>query len=305
MYSNIRTRRDGAYVTTGALTCWELMMMVNSTTTSSAPSVSVVTTVRNGSRFLQTCYESIVAQSLTSWEWILVDDSSTDNSLPLMQNIAAQDRRVRVSIAPQSGRSNALNHGLVRARSSLVTILDVDDVLHESNLAIMSGVFDGSPGTDVLSCAPVTFASSPHWPSEDEIAASPVHRDLLRKPRLDRGNPMCHSGLMMNRHKIIDLGGYDNRLHAVVDYDLWVRAAISQYVLRIVDLPLVGKRIHRAQSFERSGHLVYVWNGLKIQYRLLRHRPTASGAAFMLGRLVWSLLPRRIRLGARQILARF
>jgi len=77
------------------------------------PPISVMTVIYNGESFLRRCYRNLLAQTFTDWEWIAVNDGSTDRTEPLLRQIERREPRLRiVTYAPNRGR------GYARARDS-------------------------------------------------------------------------------------------------------------------------------------------------------------------------------------------
>lgn len=91
--------------------------------------VSVIIPVYNGETYLKHCLDSLLAQSYSSWEAILVDDGSRDGSLSICQNYAALDSRFRVVSKPNGGVSSARNAGLALAQGDYLTFMDSDDCM--------------------------------------------------------------------------------------------------------------------------------------------------------------------------------
>ena len=77
-----------------------------------APVVSIVIPAYNCRLFIEETVRSIQAQSLAQWECIIVDDGSTDGTLPLIRELAAQDGRIRIVAQPNGGPASARNHGM-------------------------------------------------------------------------------------------------------------------------------------------------------------------------------------------------
>ena len=98
------------------------------------PIVSIVIPVYNVEKYLPQCIESIIRQTFTDFELILVDDGSTDNSLKICKEYAANDRRIVVFHQENLGVSKARNHGLKLAKGEWITFVDSDDWLDDAFL---------------------------------------------------------------------------------------------------------------------------------------------------------------------------
>lgn len=89
--------------------------------------ISVIIPVYNAERYLPTCIESLLVQTMPDFELLLINDGSTDNSKAVCDRYAAQDRRIRVFDSPNRGVSAARNLGLDQARGEFVVFVDSDD----------------------------------------------------------------------------------------------------------------------------------------------------------------------------------
>lgn len=96
---------------------------------SATPIVSVVTASFNCADYILETYESIRAQTFTDWEWIVVDDGSTDNSCLLIERIVSDDRRVRLLRNSQNeGSARSRNRGIDASQGEFIAFVDSDDM---------------------------------------------------------------------------------------------------------------------------------------------------------------------------------
>lgn len=93
------------------------------------PIISIIVPIYNVEQFLHCCIDSILAQTFTEWELLLIDDGSPDRSGEICDEYAAKDSRVRVFHKENGGVSNARNLGLDNARGEWVTFVDADDII--------------------------------------------------------------------------------------------------------------------------------------------------------------------------------
>lgn len=106
------------------------------------PILSIIVPVYKVEQYLAECIESILAQTLTDWELILVDDGSPDGSGAICDRYAAHDGRIKVIHRPNGGVSAARNDALNIARGRYITFVDGDDYLgsistYEENVEIL------------------------------------------------------------------------------------------------------------------------------------------------------------------------
>ena len=97
--------------------------------------VSIITPCYNGSRYVAETIESVLAQTYQSWEMLVVDDGSKDNSAAIIQSYVEKDSRIRLIQQPNGGSANARNHGIREAQGQYIALLDADDLWKPEFLA--------------------------------------------------------------------------------------------------------------------------------------------------------------------------
>jgi glycosyltransferase involved in cell wall biosynthesis len=200
------------------------------------PAVSVVLPVRNGAATLARAIASVRAQTLDTWELVLVDDGSTDGTAEIAADAARADGRVRV-MRPSAGGEGivaALNTGIAAARGRWIARLDADDTMHPERLAAQlawgEGGADGGGGATgdervgLVSCL-VEFGGD-----RTANAGYALHVDWLNtlttpaEIALNRfvEAPLAHPSVMFRRELAERLGGYRDGAFPE-DYELWLR----------------------------------------------------------------------------------
>lgn len=103
--------------------------------------VSIITPVYNAQRFIPETIESVLAQTYTSWEMIIIDDGSKDDSVAVISEYVKKDNRISVFSQPNGGSAAARNNGIRRANGQYIALLDADDLWDadflEKQLALM------------------------------------------------------------------------------------------------------------------------------------------------------------------------
>ncbi|MHB8130909.1 MAG: glycosyltransferase family 2 protein, partial [Mobilitalea sp.] len=92
------------------------------------PEVSVLMSCYNASRWLSEAVDSILRQTFENFEFILIDDGSTDNTWEIIQKYRAQDKRIIALLKKNTGLADSLNIGLNEAKGEWVARLDADDI---------------------------------------------------------------------------------------------------------------------------------------------------------------------------------
>lgn len=132
-----------------------------------SPEISIIVPVYKGIRFLREALDSVKVQSFSDWECVCVDDGSKDGSGALLDEIAADEPRIRVFHRENGGTSVARNFALGEARGRYVAFLDEDDVYHPRLLEVLHGAAEAT-GADVIGCTNLEFAETAHpeFPAE-------------------------------------------------------------------------------------------------------------------------------------------
>ena len=102
--------------------------------------VSIVIPAKNTAEFLPECLESILSQSYSNWEALVVDDHSTDNSVKIISDFAKKDHRIRLLTNSGTGIINALKTAYAVANGKLITRMDSDDIMTSDKLLKMSAM---------------------------------------------------------------------------------------------------------------------------------------------------------------------
>ena len=206
--------------------------------------VSVVMPVFNAGRYLPLAIESVLAQTLRDIELICVDDGSTDGSPEVLQTYAARDARVLVLQNERNmGEPTTRNKGMAVASGEYIAIQDADDVSLPQRLERQIAFLEATPSISILGAAMLVVdeheAAIRYWPAYES--------DVVLRCQLLVMNPLAHPSVVLRRHVIEEIGGYQESLAAAVDYELWVRAAS---VCKFANLPevLVRYRQHSMQA---------------------------------------------------------
>jgi glycosyltransferase involved in cell wall biosynthesis len=214
------------------------------------PVVSVVMSVYNGELYLSEAIDSILAQTYTDFEFIIVEDGSTDGTWQMLRAYASQDSRIVLVQNPRNiGYTCSLNIGLLQAKGTYIARQDADDISMPERLAQQVAVLNGCPAVglvgshiDVIDSAGAPYAGLDFFSKETENAA--IQRQLLFECRL------CHGSLMIRRRCLDQVGAYDSELEPAEDYDLWLRLTEIAEV-QLVAAPLYRYRYH-TQSVSRT-----------------------------------------------------
>lgn len=172
--------------------------------------------------------ESVLGQTFTNFEFIVVDDGSTDGTGTILDRCG--DPRLTVVHQPRMGLTASLNHALRLATAPLVARMDADDVALPDRFSRQVAFLDAHPevgllGTGCHEIAPSGEVLKTIIPPPDDPA---IRRALIRE------NPFIHASVMIRHQALEKAGPYDERFPVAQDYDLWFRLS---RVARMANLP--------------------------------------------------------------------
>jgi glycosyltransferase involved in cell wall biosynthesis len=231
--------------------------------------ISVIMPCHNGAAFVDEAMSCVMNQTYPDVELIVVDDGSTDGSVEILQQFAAQyPDRVTVLFQNRLGPYPARNHGLQYARGGYVAFLDADDYWTPDALEKLATALDYSKA-DIAYCgwqnvgegAPGTEPFIPPDYSQIDTAAAflrscpwPIHAALVRRLAMDA------------------VKGFSERRFSAMDYDLWLRLyAHTQKIVRVPEV-MAFYRWHDKGQISRT-RWKQVLDALQVRRDFVAHHP--------------------------------
>ena len=205
------------------------------------PLISVVMSVFNGKRYLRQAVDSILNQTENDFEFIIINDGSSDGSRELLESYRRADSRVRLVHQSNRGLIESLNRGCGLARARYIARMDADDVALPDRLRRQIDFMNTNPSVALLGGA-AEFIDS----SGKVVATSrpPTKNEQIQEALIDQ-SVFIHPTTVFRRDVFIALGGYRRIVHAE-DYDLWLRFAERSKVANLNEVVL-RYRLHAGQ----------------------------------------------------------
>lgn len=219
--------------------------------------VSVISTVKNGEEMLQDTVNSIINQTFNDWEFLIVDDGSTDRTPLILKDLTLKDPRIKVIETKGVGRAKALNLAIENAEGTYIANVDVDDPSHPKRLEVQLRAIEDNL---LYSCM---FSESVFlWENEIPMWNESDFWEDLRIEEISevlyKYNPLNHSSLFISKELLISIGKYDEKRKSLLDYELWLRIHRAGYRIGKIKETLASKRIHKNQSFESKKRIRYL-----------------------------------------------
>lgn len=200
-----------------------------------APQITVLLPVYNGEQYIAEAVTSILEQTYTDFELLVMDDGSTDGTPQVLAPFAARDTRVRLYRRENRGLIATLNEGLAMASTELVARMDADDHAMPQRLALQKAFMDEHPHMALCGTGMEMYESG-----RMVTPRSNAPFDILCL----FGSPLAHPTVMYRRSVVLGLGGYAANMPAGEDYDLWCRIAAAGYCIDNLPQALLRYREH-------------------------------------------------------------
>ena len=211
--------------------------MNNSTTEN--PIISVILPVHNAEKYISTAINSILTQTVTDFELIIINDGSTDDSLDIIKSYQLIDTRIRLFSQENKGLVTSLNNGINFAKGVWIARMDADDIALPQRFEKQLQWLEQT-GADICGSWVQFFGTS-----DKRILKHPCS-DAAIKMNLLFGSPLAHPTVFMKTNLIKELR-YDPNWDKAEDYDLWERADRAGWKMTNIPEVLLLYRQHDAQ----------------------------------------------------------
>nr|AXY99865.1 gt2 [Proteus vulgaris] len=203
------------------------------------PKITVLMSVYNDEKYLQESIDSILNQTFTEFEFLIINDGSTDNSFNILKENAEKDPRIKIVINEENiGLIASLNKGLKLASCDLIARMDSDDIAIASRLEEQYQFMVDNPNISVCGGGFI-YQEDP-----DRINIYPeTHTDIVISSLYDCS--LAHPTVIYRKKDILSIGGYDKEDLYAEDYGLWVNLIIAErFKLHNLPIPLLYYRTH-------------------------------------------------------------
>ena len=225
--------------------------------------------VHNGEKYLREAVESILSQTFTDFEFLIIDDGSTDGSLRIIQSYG--DARIKLAQnASRLGLTRSLNRGIQLATGEYIARMDADDISLPERLERQADFLDQHPSCSVVAARVVMIneagAEVGYWTEDRETTTA---REIYEQ--MPKSNCVAHPSVML-RATVAAQYGYNERQQHSQDYDLWLRLCADGLVIEKLDEVLLRYRVHQNSITYLTNVIGYETKPLRTKWSYLRSR---------------------------------
>lgn len=212
----------------------------------SVPRVSVILPVFNGGTYLKCAVDSVLGQTFTDFELLVINDGSSDGSTDYLRE-AADPRLNFIDLPANRGVIFASNLGLSLAKAPLIAMMDADDIAEPDRLAVQVTEFEASRELALLgTCAALIDSDGRRFGTiRPPLSVREIRSSMFLQ------NAFVHTSVMFRTSAARALGFYSDHAKHAQDYDLFLRMAL-EYPCKNLDRILVGYRVHGGQDSQTS-----------------------------------------------------
>ncbi|MBX7258083.1 MAG: glycosyltransferase [Candidatus Hydrogenedentes bacterium] len=215
-----------------------------------SPRVTVLMPVYNNERYLPASVESILNQTYRDFEFIIVDDGSSDGSLQLLERYAEEDSRIRLSSRPNTGYTIALNEGLRVARGEFIARMDADDIAAPDRFRKQVQYLDDHPDCVVVG-GNVLLIDCDGDPIR-EMCLGYTHEEIDNAHMLGQGGALIHPAVMIRKWGFDRVGEFREDYECAEDLDIFLRLAEVGKVANVPEVVLQYRQHLSSIGYSRA-----------------------------------------------------
>jgi len=238
-----------------------------------SPKVSVVMSCYNVSKTLEEAIESILSQTFSDFEFVIIDDGSSDETLEKLRAFQQRDDRINVIVNKENkGLAASLNIGIKASNASWIARMDADDIAMKTRIEKQLGFLTQNPNVDVLGTGITQITQEGE--KRDTVGLPELHSDIIT--RIFKKPLVFHPTVMVKKEVYENIGMYNPKLRWAEDADLWYRI-YDQVIFHNLQEPLLSYRVKERFRYKHaSQNLKVKLDNLRRRGLLLRYSPQVA-----------------------------
>lgn len=218
------------------------------------PKVSVVMAVYNGEKYLKDAIESILDQTFRDFEFIIVDDGSTDKTLEILKEYERKDKRIKIIINKANiGLTKSLNKAIKEAKGEYIARQDDDDISLPERLKKQVEFLNRNEKIGIVGTFYYEINKKGKIIGKKTFPCS----DERLKKTLIKYNPFFHSSVLIRREVFSRVGLYDESFKRAQDYELWFRVANFYKLANIPEFLTKRRYLEEMISRKKENEQIY------------------------------------------------
>ena len=235
------------------------------------PQISIIIPTYNSSKFIKRTIKSVLAQTFTNWELLIVDDCSTDNTIELINEFIKTDNRIKLfkTTKNSGGPAYPKNIGFKFSNGEFIAYLDHDDEWLPNKLTEQINTFTNLLENNIglVACGAYLINNS----NKNFGFFVPIKRKNPFPEILLRNPIYSNSSVLLKRTVIESVGPRDENMKYSEDWDMWIRIAKAGYNISYIPKPLFRYYFHKENATKTSTYIKikdaeYVFNKQKDLY---------------------------------------
>lgn len=222
--------------------------------------ISIIMPVYNGERFLREAIKSILSQTYEDFEFIIINDGSTDKTLEIIDEYKDKDGRIIVISRENRGLVASLNEGIALARGEYIARMDADDICSADRLNEQIAFFEAHPECVLVGSWAETIDENGNVIGS--LTYPPLKTTDIREYALIH-NPFIHPSVMFRKDCVLVIGNYHASFKHNEDYELWTRI-VYKYPCMNIPKKLIQYRLHSKQITKKNNPEMRI-QGLKVR----------------------------------------
>ena len=179
--------------------------------------VSIIMSVYNSEKTIEKTIFSVLNQSFKSYEFIIVNDGSKDNTKKILEKYKNKNKIKIFNFKKNMGLAARLNFAMNIAQYSYIVRIDDEDIMSENRIKFQVNEFNNNKDLDVVGGSAIYFNK------KYKKYVYPIQSDTKIKEKIFYLNPIIHSSVMFKKRSIKKIGGYNKKFLRCQDYELWLR----------------------------------------------------------------------------------
>lgn len=241
---------------------WKGMLMMNS-------DISIIMPVYNGETYLAESIESILNQTYVNYEFLIINDGSTDNSMAIISEYARKDDRIVIISRENKGLVASLNEGIALAKGKYIARMDADDISLPHRMEKQWCYLRENPDVDILGSYLEIIGDIDEVRKENYIKVFNCSLTVNNvEEKMLEGCAIPHPSAMINKRLFNHLQ-YRDTYKCAEDYDLWMRALKQGFKIRKLEQVLLKYRVHTASKSyneKKNMHQFFDVVNIKLDY---------------------------------------